>query len=89
MKYRKKPVVIEAHQFPQISYANLTKFEDFDNWLTENVGSNDVRYIGSTLHITTLEGVMVANAGDYIIRGVENEMYPCREDIFEKTYEPA
>lgn len=59
MKYRKKPVVIEA-------------------FVTDE-----------PMDIETLEGTMHASAGDYIITGVEGERYPCKPDIFEKTYEPA
>lgn len=59
MKYRKKPVVVEA--FPA----------------------------EEPMDIETLEGTMHANAGDYIITGVEGERYPCKPDIFKKTYEPA
>ncbi len=48
------------------------------------IGSNDTsRY----MQIDTLEGVMTANKGDYIIQGVQGEIYPCKPDIFEMTYE--
>ena len=59
MKYRKKPVIVDAYQ---------TDKEIF---------------------IETLEGTMKANIGDYIITGVNGEQYPCKPDIFEKTYEPV
>ena len=59
MKYRKRPVVIEAYQTDK------------------------------ELDIETLEGTMHANAGDWIITGVNGEQYPCKPDIFEKTYEPV
>lgn len=76
-KYRKKPVIIEA-----IKYDGENKVE-----VQEFVG----KYLDSTgkkqLKIDTLEGTMLANIGDYIIRGVNGEFYPCKPDIFEKTYE--
>lgn len=84
LKYRKKPVVIEAVQFLDdtqdvcLNFAgNGTRncFHDFD-W-----ESNPI------LKIKTLEGVMTANIGDWIIKGVSGEFYPCKPDIFEKTYE--
>lgn len=74
MKYRKKPVEIEAFlwssgcDLPDWARNKLTEHERF-------------------AHIDTLEGVMTASPGDYIIRGVAGEVYPCKPDIFEKTYE--
>lgn len=85
MKYRKKPVVIDAFQW---TGDNLN---DFDEWL-DSFGRIDTKIIFNytdTLVITTLEGNMTASPGDYIIRGVNGEFYPCKPDIFEKTYEPA
>lgn len=82
MKYRKKPVVIDAIQF-----------EDTVDCLTKlsNMGLDPVRvnYASNpqTLAIHTLEGVMTAATGDYVIKGISNEFYPCKADIFEKTYE--
>ena len=77
MKYRKKPVVIEATQFDGtiVSVEELMIPE-----VSQDLGSK-------TLQIPTLEGVMTASPGDFIIRGVNGELYPCKPDIFEKTYE--
>ena len=80
-KYRKKPVVIEAIQF--------TGNNDIDIWVwmeskCEGLGARDGRLV-----IHTLEGTMVAQPGDWIIRGVKGKFYPCKPDIFETTYEPA
>lgn len=75
-KYCKRPVVIEA-----IKYNGENKVE-----IQEFVG----KYLDSTetgqLKIHTLEGTMLANIGDYIIRGINGEYYPCKPDIFKKTY---
>lgn len=84
MKYRKKPVVIEAIQFTD-------SFKCMDE-LTKFMGKEKVHFSFVTpecpyLPIDTLEGVMIANVGDYIIKGVKGEFYPCKPDIFEKTYE--
>lgn len=76
MKYRKKPVVIEAEQF--INSADIHEF--CGDKVREPVGKD-------YLEIETLEGVMRANKGDFIIKGVNGEFYPCKPDIFEKTYE--
>ena len=80
-KYRKKPVVIEAIQF---------RGGEQSSDLAADVVAGRVRYPeDGTMLIDTLEGVMCARPGDWIIRGVKGELYPCRPDIFAATYEPA
>lgn len=83
MKYRKKPVVIEAVQFTATpeNVAELSEFMQKDLVVSWAVPEHP------QLHIMTLEGLMAANVGDYIIKGVQGEFYPCKEDIFEATYE--
>jgi hypothetical protein len=78
MKFRKKPVVIEAVQW---IYGNEDKVRDFMKMELAT------EYQGELLVIETLEGTMRANQGDYIIKGVNGEFYPCKPDIFEKTYD--
>jgi len=73
--YKKKPVVIQAVQW---TGENSTEILDFCNRC--HIKSKD-------LTVSTLEGVMSASIGDYIIRGVQGEFYPCKADIFELTYE--
>ena len=82
MDYRKKPVVIQAVQFNDTaeSIEELVKFVGDD--INIDYGTKP-----PTLKIATLEGVMEAKVGDYIIRGVNGEFYPCKPDIFEKTYD--
>lgn len=78
MKYRKKPVVIEAIQY------------DGTFPLAFLSGDGRVRkaaYGWDAIEIVTLEGTMTAQTGDWIIRGVKGELYPCKPDIFEATYE--
>ena len=92
MKYRKLPVVIDA-----IRYDGLNKeiVEEFvGDFLDSEI--NDCAYIATgkvppirKLIIQTLEGKMFVSPGDYVIKGVNGEFYPCKPDIFEKTYEPA
>ena len=80
MRYRKKPVVIEAVQWTGKNHTEMCEFIDPEVFeIIPNVG----------LIIHTLEGDHHASPGDYIIRGVNGEFYPCKPDIFEKTYEPA
>ena len=75
-KYRKKPVTIEAIQW---TGKNLS---EIDNFMGGTVGNK-----GTILVINTLEGDMEASIGDYIIKGVKGEFYPCKPDIFTETYE--
>jgi len=81
MKYRKKPIVIEAKQLTKESFFDILEWVGKDNysfWTT-----NAPSYIS----INTLEGVMRASLNDFIIKGVQGEFYPCKPDIFEQTYE--
>lgn len=80
MKFRKKPVVIEAVQFNGKNTADIHEF--CGECAREPVGEN-------YMEIVTLEGVMKASAGDFIIKGINGGFYPCKEDIFRKTYEPV
>jgi hypothetical protein len=75
-RYRKKPVEIEAIQF--INSADIHEF--CRDKVREPVGKD-------YLEIITLEGIMIAQQGDYIIKGVKGEFYPCKPDIFELTYD--
>lgn len=88
MKYRKKPVIIEAIQWLD----NTTEIIRFcGNKCSYNVEDSAWKVGKGTSHeeliIHTLEGDMIANRNDYIIKGVNGELYPCKPDIFEKTYE--
>lgn len=89
MKYIKKPVVVEAFQLDDSGF-------NIEDWFWDAVSKNDIIthgllerfYCGPIwCEIKTLEGIMRANPGDYIIKGVNGEIYPCKADIFEKTYE--
>ena len=90
MKYRKKPVVVEAFRLG-IDY--------IPDWFMDKVMTNEIKLYGSSINfhfvpdtnadIHTPEGTMHADYGDYIIQGVNGEIYPCKPDIFEKTYEIA
>lgn len=86
MKYRKKPVVIEAFLWT----GGPDQTED-PEWIIEAMKNGKVRFVntelGCRMQIETLEGSMVARPGDFIIQGVKGEIYPCKPDIFEATYE--
>ena len=80
-KYRKKPVVIEAIQYDGY---NQNEIAAFMMQVIKLYHSDDGK---EYLEIPTLEGDMRADIGDYIIKGVNDEFYPCKPDIFEKTYD--
>lgn len=91
MKFRKKPVVIDAWRFdPLKSLADVPRYISL-SWFCEEILTDQVtglqRRGKSFLAIPTLEGMMNAEVGDWIIRGVQGEVYPCKPDIFELTYE--
>ena len=90
-QYRKKPVIVEAVRFTNLNATDIVQ------WIGEdkaklNLESDIAWKLGKappifSITICTLEGDMKAMYGDYIIKGVHGEFYPCKPDIFEKTYE--
>jgi hypothetical protein len=87
-RYRKKPVVIEAVQFEAdgSNWRECCEFIEALPWW-ENVGEEEGNAPPPSLDIETLEGRMKCSPGDFIVRGVKGEHYPCKPDIFEATYE--
>ena len=77
MKYKKKPIEVEAIQFT----GNIEELQRFTDELVAIASEGPM--------IKTLEGWMRFKEGDYIIKGIKGEFYPCRKDIFEETYERA
>jgi hypothetical protein len=98
MKFRKRPVVIEARQWD----GTAEEASHIIDWILDS-GSRPARYHGPKqfgdcgsinydppkIVIDTLEGVITASPDDFIIQGVQGEFYPCKPDIFEATYEPV
>ena len=97
--YRKKPVMIEAVQFESVSFAgqghysiNFDTVADLPKWLRDALIDDDIfahEADPDFIFIKTLEGLMEAKPGDWIIRGVKGELYPCKPDIFAMTYDPV
>ncbi|MGD6898611.1 hypothetical protein [Bacillus infantis] len=87
-KFIKKPVEVEAFKF---------YVDPMPDWFMDKVTSNDVILLNCNYNIygideaycdiLTLEGTMRAGGGDYIVKGVQGEIYPCKPEIFKKTYE--
>lgn len=86
MKYRTKPCEIEAVQFTDDSPEFLIHLQEFMN---EDLRVSYEEPDNPQIVIHTLEGDMKASVGDYIIKGLRGEFYPCKPDIFEKKYEPV
>ena len=87
MKFRKKPVEIEAMHIGEYSMLEVASW--CGGRIQTSAKASDPRDIASWLEIPTLEGIMRASKGDWVIRGVKGEFYPCKPDIFEATYEPV
>lgn len=86
--YRKKPVVVEAFKWT----GGPDQTED-PEWAIEAIKRGDIYFVDGetniTMRIRTVEGNMTVTPGDYIIKGVKGEIYPCKPDIFAATYEEA
>ena len=94
MKFKKKPVVIEAIQWTGENLSEIIEFTGkhprFDEWFASMADyESHVKADRNVFKIFTLEGTMEASVGDWIIRGVQGEHYPCKPDIFAKTYDPV
>jgi hypothetical protein len=84
MKFRKKPVVIEAMQYTEETRDAVIAWCGAQH---SSVDDDGAEYELLNLRIPTLEGLMTASMGDWIIKGVKGEFYPCKPDIFDMTYE--
>ena len=76
-KFKKKPLIIEAVQWTGQNVDEITGF----------IGYEKFQFEGDDIVIQTYEGLIIAGIGDWIIKGIAGEFYPCKPDIFEKTYE--
>lgn len=88
-KYKKKPVIIEALEYTEDNYEYAIQFVGKENCIVKVYDALDPNKESHKISfaIKTLEGDMIANKGDFIIKGVNGEFYPCKPDIFWKTYE--
>ena len=91
MKYRKKPVVVDAIKWTGDNFDEIETFTDKKGFMDKVVGGSEdgegYPQVYEKLVIPTLEGFHSANVGDWIIKGIKGEFYPCKPDIFEATYE--
>jgi hypothetical protein len=79
-QYRKKPIVIKAFQWGT---------DELPDWARDALRTNKLSGNSSSFQVETLEGTMTGGVGDWLIKGVQDEIYPCKSEIFDLTYEPA
>jgi hypothetical protein len=86
--FRKRPIEIEAVPVRQVIQAwQDNDFSSLPEWVSTAVENDIIEFSGSSINIVTLEGTMVGDIDDWMIQGVEGELYPCKPDIFEKSYQ--
>jgi hypothetical protein len=89
--YRKKPVEVQAMPVREAFVYARVEWHRLPKWLADAYDTGEVMFLHHPDRITikTLEGTMTANIDDWLIQGVQGELYPCKPDIFEATYEPV
>jgi hypothetical protein len=87
VRFRSKPIVIEAVRVTAALIAARTNWKALPKWIEDAYENGDLIFLDTVFDIMTLEGWMRAGHGDWIIRGVKGEIYPCKPDIFELMYE--
>lgn len=88
MKFRKKPVVIDAMPVKDVLLCARNSWRNLPKWLADCYEKGDIIFYDNRVSIQTLEGIMVGGLEDWIIKGIKGELYPCKPDIFEASYEP-
>ena len=95
LKYRKKPVVIEALQLTWANWSEMCDFAGVGKLSDGKPEGTAIDQDGNSLNgkigmfIPTFEGLQLARENDYVIKGIQGEFYPCKPDIFEQTYKPV
>lgn len=89
LKFRKKPIEVWAMQFRTNNEDGSPNMDAIVNWINQGKSKEELHawHNGTNIFIDTLEGSMTAEVGDWVIRGVKGEFYPCKPDIFNMTYE--
>lgn len=86
-KYRKKPVVIDAEPTAQLVACSQNNWDALPQWFRDHYEAGNILIRPNGLDIETPEGTMAAELTDYVICGVAGEVYPCKPEIFDQTYE--
>lgn len=87
MNYRKKPIVVQALEFKTNNEDGSPNMDRIINWINQGKDLCQGWHNGTNIFIKTLEGEMRTEVGDFVIRGVKGEFYPCKPDIFHATYD--
>lgn len=87
MKACKKPVVVNAWRVYQLIRLHGSMWGELPEPINLALAKGDIEFLDSTIYVNTLEGRMLAGYQDIIIEGVKGELYPCKEDVFEETYD--
>lgn len=87
-RYCKKPLEVEALRVREILLKAKRSFKDLPVWLKKAYEAGDIILAGDSIRVMTLEGEMRADKGDWLIRGIQGELYPCKNDIFNASYDP-
>lgn len=88
-KFRKKPVVIDAFEVRELLHLAEHDFWSLPQCIRDAYDKVEVLFASDHIRVHTLEGTMRADRDDFILRGVKGELYPCKPDIFQATYEPV
>ena len=88
-RFRKRPVIIDACKVADLMNVDIDSVVELPAWFTHALRMGEVYRVDDGFFCETLEGCVRAGKGDWIIRGVEGEFYPCADRIFKKTYEPV
>lgn len=87
MKFKKKPVEIEAVRVSDLLKAAASNWKELPTWVRTSYEQGDIVFGSGRIFIHTSEGEVQAEIGDWVIRGVRGEIYPCKPDVFSMTYE--
>ena len=86
-KFKKKPIVIEAVRVDDVIKAARFSWKDLPDWVEAAYENGDLIFVSDFIDINTDEGMMTGRSGDWIVKGVEDEIYPVRGSVFDSTYE--
>lgn len=86
-KYKKKPVIIDAEHVYKLLDLATNDWNALPQWVKDNHEKGDIAFFNNSLSILTSRGRMMADYYDYLIRDINGEIYPCKSNIFENTYE--
>ena len=89
MRFRKRPLVVDAVRCVDVLPAAGEDWKRLPGWVVDAIGETILLVLLDAVEIRTLEGWMTAGRDDWIVRGVEGEIYPCKASVFEVTYEPV